>query len=73
MCLGRISLQGAWAERRTGKSNARNHPYEQGYQKEELMSTESDAQPAVGGPLDQVRSTQRSRETTASLNTERLS
>jgi len=44
-----------------------------GYQKEELMSTESDAQPAVGGPLDQVRSTQRSWKTTASLNMERLS
>jgi hypothetical protein len=48
----------ARAKRRTGKSNARNRPYKQGYQKE-LLGTESDAQPAVGGSSrpDQINAT----------------
>jgi hypothetical protein len=74
-CLGRISSQGkARAKRHTAKSNARNRPYKQGYQKEELLCTESDAHQLSGfSRSGRVRSTQRSSETTASLNMERLS
>lgn len=48
----------------------KNLPYEQGYQKEELLCTESNAQPAVGA--FSIRSDQRIGpvRTTASLNME---
>jgi hypothetical protein len=48
MCLGRISSQRrAQTEEAQERAMPRNLPYEQGYQKEELLCTESNAQPAV--------------------------
>jgi len=68
-----IIAKRAWAVKRTGKSNAKDHPYEQGYQKEELSCKESNTQPAVG--VHSIRSDQRIGPVRATdlLNMERLS